>query len=216
MAMFRHHIALGAVLATTGVIVIYFYSFITDPIYLLIAFVLCTVGSFLPDVDSDSGIPFYLMFGAVTLAFGGVVLYYTLLDQPTNKYILFGVPLAALLFFWFVIGKLFKECTHHRGIWHSIPALGIAATATFIISQYFHMSREVSLIFSAAIAVGFASHLVLDELVSEVNPGGIPILGARRSLGTALKFFSESHKVNFFTYALLIGLVYIALHPIVH
>jgi hypothetical protein len=215
MAMFRHHISLGAVLATAGVIAIYFYAFITDPLLLGIAFALCTVGSFLPDVDSDSGLPFYLLFGAVTLAFAGVVLYFTLMDQPTNKWILVGVPLAALVLFWFVIGKVFKECTHHRGIWHSIPALGIAATSVFIASKYFDMSTETSLIFSAAMAVGFASHLVLDELVSEVNPGGIPFL-PRKSLGTAVKFFSESHKVNFFTYVLLLSLLYIAFHPIVH
>jgi hypothetical protein len=213
MAMFRQHISLGAILATAGVIVIYFYAFITDPLLLGIAFALCTLGSFLPDVDSDSGLPFYLLFGAVTLAFAGVVLYFTLMDQPTNTYILIGVPLGALVFFWFFVGKLFKECTHHRGIWHSIPALAIAATATFIVSQYFGMSREVSLIFAAAIAVGFASHLVLDEVYSEVNMDGMPFV-AKKSLGTALKLFSHSHKVNIFTYILLAGLLYIAFHPI--
>ncbi len=213
MAMFRQHISVGAVLATAGVILVLFYGLITDPILLAVLFIVCAVGSILPDVDSDSGLPFYLMFGAATLAFAGAALYYELAKQPANNYILVGVPLVALVFFWFVVGSVFKHCTHHRGIWHSIPALAIAATATYIVSFYLGMPQQTALIFAAAAAAGFLSHLVLDEIYSEVNMDG-SLFVPKRSLGTAVKLFSDSHKVNVLTYLLLFGLVYMALHPV--
>src|SRR6185503_12217015 len=123
MAMFRHHISLGAVIAMAGVVTVFFYGLITDPIHLGVLFALCAFGSILPDFDSDSGLPFYLTFGATTLVFTGIVLYYTLSGYPANYYVLAGVPLAALIGFWFIIGGIVKRCTHHRGIWHSLPML---------------------------------------------------------------------------------------------
>jgi hypothetical protein len=214
MAMFRQHIALGTIITAAGVAAVFFYGLLTDPLLLIIFFTLGTVGSFLPDVDSDSGLPFYLMFGLATVGFGGAAVYYELMHGTANPYVLVGVPLAALAFFWFVIGSVFKQCTHHRGIWHSIPALGIASLCVYIASVYLGVDQQSAMVLAAAMAGGFLSHLVLDEFVSEVNFDGIPFI-PKRSLGTALKLFSLSHKVNFLTYMILFTLVYVALHPIV-
>lgn len=214
--MFRQHITLGAILSTVGVILVLFYSLIIDPLHLGIFFALCAFGSILPDFDSDSGLPFYLTFGAASLAFAGLVLYYTLSGHPQNNYVLVGVPLAALVGFWFVVGGLVKHCTHHRGIWHSLPMLLIAGVATYLTANYFQQPHVVSFLFAIAMAVGFLSHLVLDEVWSEVDHDGNPFTH-KRSLGTAMKFFSDSRKVNLFTYAILFGLIYLSLHagPIV-
>jgi hypothetical protein len=73
----------------------------------------------------------------------------------------------------------------------------------------------VSLLLASAMAAGFMSHLVLDEIYSEVDGNGVHII-PKRSFGTAVKFFSDSHKVNFLTYLILFGLIYMALHPLVH
>src|SRR5437773_732995 len=113
MAMFRQHISLGAVIAMIATVTVFFYGLITDPLHLGILFALCAFGSILPDFDIDTGLPFYLIFGAMTLAFAGVVLYYTLAGHPANNYVLIGVPIAALIIFWFVIGPIVKHCTHH-------------------------------------------------------------------------------------------------------
>src|SRR3954470_13941982 len=111
MASFRYHISLGAIVSATILIVVFFYSLLVDPLHLGILFVIGSFGSILPDFDSDSGLPFYLTFGAATLAFAGVVLYYTLSGHPANNYILIGVPLVALVGFWTIVGGIVKHCT---------------------------------------------------------------------------------------------------------
>lgn len=207
MAMFRHHISFGAILSTVGVVFVLLYSLIVDPLHLGIFFALCAFGSILPDFDSDSGLPFYLAFGGVTLTFAGVVLYYTLAGHPQNNYILVGIPLAALIGFWIIVGGLVKHTTHHRGIWHSFPMLAIASMTTYLGAYYLGQSREMSFLFGIAMGVGFLSHLVLDEIWSHVDGDGNPFT-YKRSLGTAMKFFSDSRTVNFLTYAILALLIY--------
>src|SRR6185437_1723047 len=211
MAAFRQHISLGAILSAAGVAVVFFYGFLTDPLLLIIFFLVGTVGSTLPDVDSDSGLPFLFTFGLATVGVGAAVLYYMLIKAPANQYELIGVPIGALIFFWFVVGGLFKRITHHRGIWHSVPALGIASTSTYVVTTYLSNNAWIALIMAGAMTLGFLSHLVLDEIVSDVNLDG-SAFAPKRSLGTALKLVSPSHTVTFFAYALLCGLVYIALH----
>lgn len=193
--MFREHIAFGAIVSMVVVVGVYFYAWMTDPLLLAILFVVTTVGSFLPDVDSDSGMPFYLVFGTMTLAATGVVLLY-MLNRPTEELkLLLGVPLGALFFTWFVVGGILKRFTHHRGIFHSIPATFIAGLGTILVSQRFGFEPLVSLLFGTAMAIGYLTHLVLDELHSGVNLNGIPFI-PKKSLGTALKFFSDSRRVN--------------------
>ncbi len=209
--MFREHIAIGAILSMIVVVGVYFYALVTDPWLLLLLFAVTTIGSFLPDVDSDSGMPFYLVFGSATVAATGVVLLYVLAHNSGDWRYIVGVPFVALIGFWFVVGGLIKRCTHHRGIYHSIPALAIAATATFLVARHFELPQNIAFVFAGAMAVGFASHLILDEMHSEVSSDGIPFI-PKKSLGTALKLFSESRTVNTATYVLLAFLVYLALH----
>jgi membrane-bound metal-dependent hydrolase YbcI (DUF457 family) len=213
MAMFRQHITLGAILSTIGVVLILLYSLVLDPLHLAIFFALCSFGSILPDFDSDSGIPFYLTFGAATLAFAGLVLYYTLSGHPQNNYILIGVPLAALIGFWFIVGGLVKHCTHHRGIWHSLPMLAIASIITYLAAEYFQQGHQYSVLLGLAMGAGFLSHLILDELWAGVDVGGAPFV-PNKAFGTALKFFAESRLVNLFTYGILFALIYISIHGI--
>jgi membrane-bound metal-dependent hydrolase YbcI (DUF457 family) len=209
MALFRQHISLGAILAIIGVIVLYFYAVTTDPFELAAVFGLCTLGSLIPDVDSDSGLPFYLMFGTLTVAFGGAALYMTLAAAPQDWRVLVGVPLASLAIFWFGVGRVVRRFTHHRGIWHSVPALLIASTIVYIAARYIGADVSASLLYATAMAAGVASHLLLDEIYSEVSFTGIAI-GPKRSVGTAVKLFSHSAWVNLLTYAMLACLLYSA------
>src|SRR3989344_6617514 len=118
MAMFREHIAIGAIISMIVVVVAYCYALVTDPLLLLFLFGASIVGSFLPDVDSDSGLPFYLIFGSATLAATGVVLLYTLASTYAGDWrYLVGIPFAALLGFWVIIGGIVRHWTHHRGIY---------------------------------------------------------------------------------------------------
>ncbi len=207
MALFKEHITFGAVIAVVGVVLLYFYALVTDPILLALLFAVTVIGSFLPDVDSDSGVPFYAVFGAFTLLCTGVSLYYLLSHPPQTIYFLIGVPFATCLFVWAVVGTIFKHFTHHRGIMHSIPAMIIAGLSTFIAARSLEQGDHMSLIFALAVSIGFASHLFLDEIHSENLMDGNPFVH-KRSLGTALKFFSDSGWVNLFTYLIIASLLY--------
>jgi membrane-bound metal-dependent hydrolase YbcI (DUF457 family) len=202
MALFREHIAFGAVLASIGVTLLYFYAFVTDPVLLGVLFLVTVLGSFLPDIDSDTGVPFYLAFGTATLGCGAFALYYLLMHPPQTIYFLVGVPFATIIFVWFVVGTIFKRLTHHRGIMHSIPAMFIAGLTTFLAARSLEQGDYLSLIFASAVSLGVASHLLLDEIHSENLMDGNPFVH-KRSLGTALKLFSRSAIVNIFTYTII-------------
>jgi len=207
MAAFREHVAVGALASVAAVVTVYFYALITDPVLLGVLFAVTIIGSFLPDVDSDSGLPFYFVFGAVTLAITGLAIYFALNTYADRIYFLIGVPLGVMFFAWFVLGEVFKRYTHHRGIFHSLPAMGIAALLTYLGSQYFGANDMVSLILALGMAAGFGIHLVMDEVHSEVNLDGNPFI-PKRSLGTAFKLFSTSRGVTLTTYLLLATLAY--------
>jgi hypothetical protein len=211
--MFREHVAFGAIISMVVVVAVYFYALVTDPILLLFLFGVTVAGSFLPDVDSDSGMPFYLVFGTMSLAATGVVLLYTLDSSYAGDWrYLTGIPAAALFFFWFVVGGLVKKCTHHRGIFHSLPATAIAALGALLVARYYGLPEEVAWIFGGGMAAGYLCHLVLDEVHAGVTLDGIPF-NPKESFGSALKLFSRSSRVNTATYLILAALAYTALEP---
>lgn len=210
MAIFREHSTVGALVGAVGAVLTYFYALATDPLLLTVLFLVTLGASFLPDIDSDSGVPFYLVFGTFTLACAGIALYYALTHYSENPYLLFGIPLAVLGFVWFVVGGIFKKFTHHRGIMHSIPAAFIAGLLAFLIAKYIGQGEGMAALFALATALGYASHLILDEVHAENILNGNPFI-PRRSLGSAVKLFSSSGAINLFTYLLLAVLLYTAL-----
>jgi membrane-bound metal-dependent hydrolase YbcI (DUF457 family) len=210
MAMFRHHISFGAIISTVAVVLVFSFGLLADPWQLGVFFAICAFGSMLPDFDSDSGLPFYLIFGSTTLAFTGYVLYHALHNYPSNYYFLVGLPLAALVGYWFIVGKIVQRVTQHRGIWHSFPMLAIWSLGTYLLAMCLGEEETTAALYGASMALGFLSHLYLDEIWSNVDHDGNPFT-YKRSLGTAMKFFSESSKVNLFTYVLLAGLLFVAL-----
>jgi membrane-bound metal-dependent hydrolase YbcI (DUF457 family) len=211
MALFREHITFGALISMVVVVCAYFYALVTDPFLLVILFAVTLIGSFLPDVDSDSGIPFFMIFGATTLAVTGVVLLYSLKMWPDDWRFFVGVPLGALFFTWIFIGGVVKKFTRHRGIYHSLPAMLIAGVGALLVAKYYGLDDVSALVFGAALAVGFASHLILDEIHAGITMNGIPFI-PNKAFGSALKLFSNSRGVNILTYTLLAVLVYTAFY----
>jgi len=209
--MFREHIAWGAIVALIVVVALYSYALVTDIRLLLLLFGVTVTGSFLPDTDSDSSMPFYLVFGGMTLVATGVVLLYTLASTYAGDWrYLVGIPATAFVLFWVVVGGIVKRLTHHRGIFHSLPALAISATGAFLVAHYYGFSDEQALIFGGAMAAGFFTHLVLDEVYAGITLDGIPF-NPKSSFGGALKMFTRSNTVNTATYALLTVLLFLAL-----
>ncbi len=78
---------------------------------------------------------------------------------------------------------IFKSLTVHRGIFHSVPAVGIYAAGFFLAA--FRYSFEGRLLIAASALAAALSHLLLDELYS------VDLMGARvkKSFGTALSLW---------------------------
>ncbi len=207
MASFREHVSIGALVSVVGVVLVYFYALLTDPVLLGLLFVVGVIASFLPDLDSDTSLPFYLIFGTCSFAVTGLVLYRTLLAEPTDWYVLIGVPLSALIFMWVVVGGIFKRFTKHRGIMHSLPAALICGVLAYLAAERLGEGEVLPLVFASMTAVGYLSHLVLDELHAGINIDGT-LFRPKRSLGSALKLFAPSKRITLLTYVLLAALLY--------
>src|SRR5262249_363996 len=112
----------------------------------------------------------------------------------------------AFLVIRYGISAIFKKYTVHRGIYHSVPAMLIAGMGVFLVYQ----SPDVNLrlYFAGGTMLGFLSHLILDEL------GSVDFMVAKITLkkyaGRALKFFARWWGVTLGAYAILGGMVWLA------
>jgi hypothetical protein len=155
---------------------------------------LCSISGMLPDLDSGPGVPL-----RESVAFAAAVVPMLLVDRfrqlgmPPESIVLAGGLLYLLIRFG--AGKLLASLTVHRGMFHSIPALAVVGELAYLISA--HENPWMRSFNAAAVMLGFASHLVLDEIWS------IDLWHARlkSSFGTAVKFWSDCWWANLLTYA---------------
>jgi hypothetical protein len=158
----------------------------------------------LPDLDSSSSIPM-----RESTAFAAAVTPLLLIDRfrqldwSTESMVLAGA--IAYLVIRFGLAELLKRCTVHRGMWHSLPAAAIAGLLAFLICC--HEDLMLRLYKTAAVALGYTSHLVLDELTSIHWHRGR--LGLKRTGGSCLKLWSPSICANISTYGKLAALVFL-------
>jgi hypothetical protein len=170
----------------------------------LIAAGLTTLGGLLPDLDSDSGVPVRELFG-VSAAVAPFLLFRRVeawCGQSTEQTV---VVLAVIyLLVRYVLSRIFKRFTVHRGMFHSVPALLIAGLTTYLLYPSHYL--RLRLFLSGAVMLGFLSHLVLDEIYS------VDFMGARLHLnkyaGSAVKFVSKSWPATLMTYLILALLVW--------
>jgi hypothetical protein len=102
---------------------------------------------------------------------------------------------------------LLAKLTVHRGMFHSIPALLIAAELTFL--AYHTDDLRVRVLMAVGVGIGFLSHLVLDEMYS-VQWDGAKVRLAKSS-GSAMKFFGSEALPNGIAMGLLLCLSYATL-----
>jgi hypothetical protein len=202
MAAFQTHITIstltGVGVAAAG------YSYGIPPESCLLALGLCSVSGILPDLDSNSGIP-YRESVAFISAFVPMLL--------ISRFQHFGwdretIILAAALIYIgirFGIAEMFRRYTVHRGMWHSLPAAASVGLLAFLITD----DRDLVLrcYWGGAAVAGFMSHLILDEIYS-VNFRGVRL---KKSFGTAVKLWSHRGLwPNVSTYGKLIILALLA------
>jgi membrane-bound metal-dependent hydrolase YbcI (DUF457 family) len=117
-----------------------------------------------------------------------------------------GLPLEAMILagaliylaIRFGLSWLLKSYSHHRGMFHSLPAAAIAGQTTFLAFGAEDPLRRYFV--SSAVVLGFLTHLVLDEIWSVKMGWFGPKV--KKSFGTALKFHGPVMWPNLVTYAL--------------
>ena len=206
MAGYKAHMAFGIATAICWSILLIFLSVISLW-FIPIIFFITVIGAFLPDLDSDSGLPIKILLIVVSLCFVVFYLSYVSTMEQKNIYSIIGYSIFIMLFVYYVIGGVIKKLTHHRGIFHSVPAVFLSILLSFTVVNIIDFGLELKVILSLSVGVGYLSHLVLDEMNSVVNLEGIPFI-PKKSVGSALKIYSNNIKVTFGVYLLIIILVY--------
>jgi membrane-bound metal-dependent hydrolase YbcI (DUF457 family) len=207
MANFKTHISWGVIIAIALIFFGLIGSFISGFELIALIFLAVLVGSFLPDLDSDGGLPFQIVFGLAGLVLAGMCFYYFFQNGERAWKILGGFSVGVFILIRFILGYFFEKLTRHRGIFHSVPAGVLFGLLTIWILQYFSLDFYQKLILGVAVFVGYLGHLILDEIYSTVNLRGFSIL-PKKSLGSALKFWSSSKSATLLVYFLIIFLFF--------
>ncbi|MFV0445704.1 MAG: metal-dependent hydrolase [Planctomycetaceae bacterium] len=205
MANFREHITVSSMLGLSyGLSGVMGFGF--NPVQGLLAACLTGLSGMLPDLDSDGGRPVREMFGllgavAPLLVVNRVIAFLGLTGDPETIMLV-----IVLLYVSIKYGgaEFISRVSVHRGMFHSLPALLIAAEAVFL--AYPSPRLEVKLFMGGGVAIGFLSHLLLDELYSVEVKGSR--LGFKRSSGTAMKWSGDALIPNVVAFTLMATLTY--------
>jgi len=166
----------------------------------LIAGGLCGIGGMLPDIDSDSGIPFRESMGFAA-AIVPMLLLGRLQQLGLNYEQLVLATGGLYLFVRFGVARLLAKYTVHRGMFHSLPAAAIFTGVAFLLCG----SSDLQLRYFKAggVLLGVMSHLILDEIYA------VDWKHARlkKSFGTALKLWGSNWWSNISVYGKLIIVV---------
>jgi len=164
----------------------------------LIAGGMCGIGGMLPDIDSDSGVPFRESMGFAA-AIVPVLLLGRFRELGLNFEQMVLVCGAMYLFVRFGIARLLSRYTVHRGMFHSLPAALTFAGVVFLVSDFGDL--HLRYFKAAGLFLGVMSHLLLDEIYAIEWQGGR--WRFKKSFGTAMKLWGKSGWANVSTYAKL-------------
>ena len=149
----------------------------------ILYFVLGTLGSLLPDMDSERSLPVRFAFTLASILLAFVAMFrFSELFPSVGELVL--IWLAAFLFFRWAVFRLLETFTVHRGLFHSLPAAVLAGLLG--VTACFHglgLSALEAWLGGTFVCFGYLVPLLLDEAYS------VNLFGARqrRSLGTAFK-----------------------------
>jgi hypothetical protein len=203
MAGYRMHITTSSFLGV-GVGIGAVLGFGYTPAQGVVAACLTGIGGMLPDLDSQSGRPVREIFG-LTAALAPMLMMRRLMEWSagdTDRMMVLAIGMYVAIRYgaaW-LLGKV----TVHRGMYHSIPALIIAAELAFL--GYKSEFVSVKTLMGVGVAIGFASHLVLDELYAVEWNG--QRLRLNKFAGSASKFFGKTWGPNIITYGLLFTMTF--------
>lgn len=185
MANFPTHIAVGTVvsgaLATVTVA-----TDMVAPENIVAVTLAGVLGSVLPDIDLEDSRPARAMFAGLGVFFSFAVLFS--LERKYSIAEMLVLWLGTLLFVRYVAKEIFFRISYHRGVWHSILAMVFCAFVTALIyGKLLGKDEGVAWLAAGFLAIGYLTHLVLDEIYS------VDVMDTRikASFGTALKLFDH-------------------------
>ncbi|MFN0053765.1 MAG: metal-dependent hydrolase [Planctomycetales bacterium] len=202
MANYQTHITVSGLLgAGYGLTASFVGGF--DGVQGALAGCLTGIAGMLPDLDSDSGRPVREVFGLLA-AVAPLVMLSRLEAWGGSRDA--ALLLAVLLYVAIRFGAatLLNLVAVHRGMFHSVPALMIAAEITYL--AYACEQSTVRLLMAVGVALGFASHLILDELYSVKWNGAT--LQLKASAGSAIKWIGKDWRSNIVAYGILFTFSY--------
>ncbi|MCA9115044.1 MAG: metal-dependent hydrolase [Planctomycetaceae bacterium] len=205
MAAYREHVTVSGLIGTFyGLLAVLVLDF--TPVQAALAAILTWVAGMLPDLDSQSGKPVREIFGLFSAVIPMALIgRFLRLGGNAETAILLAIILWALIRYGG--SALLSRISVHRGMFHSIPALLISAELTFLCYQ--SDSPNVKFLMAAGVALGFLSHLILDEAYS-VEFSGVRVR-LNKSAGSALKVFGKRMGPNVVVWSMLVVLTYATL-----
>lgn len=206
MASFKKHISWGVFIGIAVIIAGLLLSIISGVELIFWVFLAVLIGSFLPDLDLDEGVPFQILFGLLGAGLSGTVFFSIYKNGARDLKSLFFLPIVVFLAVRFVAGYIFERFTNHRGIFHSIPAAILSGLLAIWILDFADILNSERFIMGVAVSCGYLGHLILDEMHASINLHGHSLL-PKQSLGSALKFYSSSKMVTLFVYILIFALI---------
>ena len=205
MANFYTHLSVSGGLGILGITFLCGASLVTSNESLCLIS-LCILGGLIPDIDSDSDTSIMI----ISKLFSGLCAF--LITFPyLNKFailISLGLFILSYLVLRFGILTLISYCTKHRGLIHTIPsAFLVCFTTSIVLYDIFNTGVNFSWLGASFILIGYLSHLILDEFISE-NLAGEPI---DRPRGKTFQVFGFKNRQWIFFVGLYIavGILYL-------
>ena len=207
MASFRTHISFGIACGVLSAFAITSLALVPASwSFSILIGLAVTLGAQLPDMDSDSGLPFHITFGSLSLVAAALSGLYVWQVYPDNYALLVAVPLIALYVVWVIIGSIFKKFTRHRGMAHSIPAGMLAGLLAFSLTTWLGFPDWQAFLLGLGISFGFLVHLILDEVWAGLNFHG-QLFVPNKAFGSALKLVSHDQRLTAIVYLAIAGLI---------
>lgn len=181
MANFTTHIAVGTVVSG-ALATLTLAADVIDHQSLVAVTLAGVVGSILPDIDLKDSRPSRALFAGLAIFFSFAVLF-----SCAQKYSiaeLWILWLGTLIGVRYGLHAIFHRIAVHRGVWHSLLATVFCSLLGALMFKYIlGFADGIAWLGAGFLAIGYLTHLVLDELYSvDVMDTHI-----KASFGTALK-----------------------------
>ena len=187
MANFPTHIAVGT-LVSGALATVTVAANVLEPENIVAVTLAGVLGSVLPDIDLKDSRPSRAMFAGLAVFFSFAVLFS--LERKYSIVEMLILWMGTLLTVRYIAKEIFFHFSYHRGIWHSLLATAFCAFLTaWIYTKLLGRNEGVAWLAAGFMAVGYLTHLILDEIYS------VDVMDTRikASFGTALKPVDFKH-----------------------